>query len=93
MKIAYLPCYFKIFSACESVPSIYLLLKYAKNVIKQHTLTYCGYQVLGTPIQAIVDTEDRARFSQRLDEINEHAARSASATTVDQAVQIVCACA
>ncbi len=56
-------------------------------------LWFFGYQVLGTPIQAIVDTEDRARFSQRLDEINEHAARSASATTVDQAVQIVCACA
>jgi carbamoylphosphate synthase large subunit len=44
-------------------------------------------RVLGTPIQAIITTEDRELFGQKLRAIGETLARSCSATTVEQAVQ------
>lgn len=46
-----------------------------------------GVKVLGTPLRAIQDTEDRGLFVQRLVEINEKAARSSTATTVDEALK------
>jgi len=43
--------------------------------------------ILGTPIQAIKDTEDRQLFIQRLQEIGVKTARSQIATTLDEALQ------
>ena len=43
--------------------------------------------ILGTPIQAIKDTEDRQLFIRRLQEIEVKTARSQIATTLDEALQ------
>nr|MBP9006184.1 carbamoyl-phosphate synthase large subunit [Candidatus Neomarinimicrobiota bacterium] len=43
--------------------------------------------ILGTPIQAIKDTEDRQLFIRRLQEIEVKTARSQVATTLDEALQ------
>ncbi len=43
-------------------------------------------QVLGTPVQAIIDTEDRAAFVTRLNEIEAMSARSSAVATVEDAV-------
>ena len=48
----------------------------------------CGVEVLGTPIQAIRDTEDRELFSKRLTNINVRAPRSAAAVTPAEAVAV-----
>jgi carbamoyl-phosphate synthase large subunit len=47
-----------------------------------------GVKVLGTPIQAIRDTEDRELFAERLKRIDVNVPRSAAATTVEHAVKI-----
>ena len=44
-----------------------------------------GVQVLGTPVQAIIDTEDRELFVKRLDEIGVKTIRSSAADSVAQA--------
>lgn len=44
-------------------------------------------QVLGTPIQAVIDTEDRQLFSDKLHEINEKIAESYTTETVEGAVE------
>ena len=44
-----------------------------------------GVRVLGTPIQTIRDTEDRALFVRRLSEIGVDAPRSQGATTLEEA--------
>lgn len=43
-------------------------------------------EVLGTPIDVVINTEDRQRFSDRLNEINEKIAESYTANTVEEAV-------
>jgi carbamoylphosphate synthase large subunit len=48
-------------------------------------------KVLGTPIEAIVNTEDRERFVQRLDEINVRTIKSEAATSVDDALRVAAA--
>jgi carbamoyl-phosphate synthase (ammonia) len=45
-----------------------------------------GVQVLGTPVSTIQDTEDRQRFSDRINEINEKIARSFACDTLEEAV-------
>jgi carbamoyl-phosphate synthase large subunit len=45
-------------------------------------------KVLGTPVQTIVDTEDRDRFVQRLNEVDAKSARSKAAESVEEAVAI-----
>jgi carbamoyl-phosphate synthase/aspartate carbamoyltransferase len=45
-----------------------------------------GCQVLGTPIEVIIATEDREIFSQKLHAIDERLALSYSATDIEQAV-------
>ena len=45
-----------------------------------------GVRVLGTPIQAIRDTEDRGRFKERLDEIAVATPRSQAVDSVDEAL-------
>ena len=43
-------------------------------------------QVLGTPIETVILTEDRELFAQAMLSINERCAKSASATTLEEAV-------
>src|SRR6267143_3744359 len=47
-----------------------------------------GVEVLGTPVEAIRDTEDRQLFSKRLTNINVDVPRSAAAVTPEEAVQV-----
>ncbi|MCI0522965.1 MAG: ATP-grasp domain-containing protein, partial [Bacteroidales bacterium] len=44
-------------------------------------------RVLGTPVRAIMDTEDRELFVKKLDEINVKTPRSIAVTTVDDALR------
>ncbi len=46
-----------------------------------------GVEVLGTPVETILDTEDRNRFTERLSEIGAKSARSQAVASVDQALQ------
>eukprot|EP01116_Phalansterium_solitarium_P021821 TRINITY_DN6959_c0_g1_i2.p1 TRINITY_DN6959_c0_g1~~TRINITY_DN6959_c0_g1_i2.p1 ORF type:complete len:1884 (-),score=892.07 TRINITY_DN6959_c0_g1_i2:456-6107(-) len=47
-----------------------------------------GVRVLGTPIEAIIATEDREIFAQRMSDIGERVAASAAARTVPEAVSV-----
>ncbi|MBR6962488.1 MAG: carbamoyl-phosphate synthase large subunit [Prevotella sp.] len=55
---------------------------YQRGVLEKY-----GVQVLGTPIQAIIDTEDRDRFVQRLDEIGVKTIKSEACSTIDEVQQ------
>ncbi|MCK7538813.1 MAG: hypothetical protein MZV63_51665 [Marinilabiliales bacterium] len=46
-----------------------------------------GVKVLGTPVEAIMDTEDRELFVHKLDEISVRTPRSIAVTTVDDALK------
>ncbi len=46
-----------------------------------------GVKVLGTPVQAIIDTEDRELFVERLSEIGVKTIRSHAASTLDEALE------
>ncbi len=46
-----------------------------------------GIEVLGTPVQSIIDTEDRDIFVNKLNEINVKTARSYAVESVDEAVE------
>ena len=48
-----------------------------------------GVRVLGTPIDTIITTEDRELFARAMDEIGEKCAKSASASTVEEALRAV----
>ncbi|PKS09242.1 hypothetical protein jhhlp_003856 [Lomentospora prolificans] len=48
-----------------------------------------GVKVLGTPIDTIVTTEDRELFARSMDSINEKCAKSASASSVEEAMRVV----
>ena len=52
---------------------------YEKGVLEKY-----GVQVLGTPIQAIIDTEDRDLFVKRLDEIGVKTIKSEACSTVEE---------
>ena len=54
-----------------------------KCVLKKY-----GVEVLGTPIQAIRETEDRDLFVRKLTEIGIKVPRSSVATSVDEAIQV-----
>ena len=45
-------------------------------------------QVLGTPVQAIIDTEDRDKFVHKLDEIHVKTIKSEAVTTVEDAKRV-----
>ncbi len=45
-----------------------------------------GCEVLGTPIDTIIMTEDRQLFASAMEEIGERCAQSSTATTVDEAI-------
>lgn len=48
-----------------------------------------GVQVLGTPIDTVITTEDRELFARSMEEIGEKCAMSASATSVPEALEAV----
>lgn len=48
-----------------------------------------GVKVLGTPIETIITTEDRELFARSMESIGEKCAKSASASTVEEAMQVV----
>ncbi|PQE06693.1 pyrABCN protein [Rutstroemia sp. NJR-2017a BBW] len=48
-----------------------------------------GVKVLGTPIDTIITTEDRELFARSMESIGEKCAKSASASTVDEAMRVV----
>ncbi|KAK7958137.1 carbamoyl-phosphate synthase [Apiospora saccharicola] len=48
-----------------------------------------GVKVLGTPIDTIITTEDRELFARSMESIGEKCAKSASASTVDEAMHVV----
>ncbi len=52
---------------------------YKKGVLEKY-----GVKVLGTPIQAIIDTEDRDLFVKRLDEIGVKTIKSEACSTVEE---------
>ncbi|KAK4523440.1 hypothetical protein GAYE_PCTG60G1336 [Galdieria yellowstonensis] len=55
---------------------------YQSGIFKEY-----GVRVLGTPIEAILDTEDRERFNLRLAEIGEPFAHSVACSTLDAALK------
>ena len=55
---------------------------YQKGILDKY-----GVQVLGTPVQAIIDTEDRDRFVRRLDEIKVKTIKSKACSTIEEAQQ------
>ena len=55
---------------------------YQKGVFERY-----GIEVLGTPVQAIIDTEDREYFKEKLAEIGVKTAKSIAATSVEEALQ------
>ncbi|KFZ25371.1 hypothetical protein V502_00156 [Pseudogymnoascus sp. VKM F-4520 (FW-2644)] len=48
-----------------------------------------GVKVLGTPIDTIITTEDRELFARSMESIGEKCAKSASASTVEEAMHVV----
>ena len=54
---------------------------------KSGILEKYGISVLGTPLETILDTEDRDRFTQRLSEVGASFAHSLAASNVDEAIK------
>ena len=55
------------------------------ELFKSGVLEANGVQVLGTPVQAIIDTEDRELFVERLDEIKVKTIKSHAAANLEEA--------
>ncbi len=55
---------------------------------KNGVLEKYGVQVLGTPVQAIIDTEDRDIFVKKLDEIGVKTIKSKAVTTTEDAMAV-----
>ena len=55
---------------------------YEKGILEKY-----GVEVLGTPVQAIIDTEDRDLFVKRLDEISVKTIKSEACSTVEEVQQ------
>ncbi|PFH37015.1 carbamoylphosphate synthetase [Besnoitia besnoiti] len=62
-------------------------LNCAVKLHEEGILERYGCRVLGTPIEAIIATEDRKLFAAKLAEIGEKVAESAAATSTEEAVQ------
>ena len=52
---------------------------YKKGILEKY-----GVKVLGTPVQAIIDTEDRDLFVRRLDEIDVKTIKSEACSTIEE---------
>ncbi|MBP5769945.1 MAG: carbamoyl-phosphate synthase (glutamine-hydrolyzing) large subunit [Bacteroidaceae bacterium] len=57
------------------------------ELYKSGVLEKYGVQVLGTPVQAIIDTEDRELFVKKLDEIGVKTIKSQACETIEEARQ------
>ena len=57
------------------------------ELFQQGVLEKYGVQVLGTPVQAIIDTEDRDRFVRRLDEIGVKTIKSQACSCIEEVRQ------
>ncbi len=57
------------------------------ELYKKGVLDKYGVRVLGTPVQAIIDTEDRDLFVKRLDEIGVKTIKSEACSTVEEVRQ------
>ncbi|MBP3777025.1 MAG: carbamoyl-phosphate synthase (glutamine-hydrolyzing) large subunit [Prevotella sp.] len=57
------------------------------ELYKSGVLEKYGVKVLGTPVQAIMDTEDRELFVEKLNEINVKTIKSEACETIEQARQ------
>lgn len=57
------------------------------ELYKSGVLEKYGVRVLGTPVQAIIDTEDRELFVRKLDEIDVKTIKSEACETIEQARQ------
>ena len=55
------------------------------SLYKDGTLEKYGVQVLGTPVQAIIDTEDRELFVERLNEIDVKTIKSEACLSIEEA--------
>lgn len=55
------------------------------NLFKNNIFEKYNVKVLGTPIQAVLDTEDRELFVKKLDEINVKTPRSIACNTIEEA--------
>ena len=55
------------------------------NLYKTGALEKYGVKVLGTPVQAIIDTEDRELFVKKLDEIGVKTIKSQACESIDEA--------
>ena len=55
---------------------------YEKGILEKY-----GVKVLGTPVQAIIDTEDRDLFVKRLDEISVKTIKSEACSTIEEVQQ------
>ena len=55
------------------------------QLYREGILERYGVKVLGTPVETIIDTEDRERFVARLEEINVKTIRSHAATSLEEA--------
>ncbi len=55
------------------------------ELFRSGVLARYGVRVLGTPVQAIIDTEDRERFVEKLNEIGVKTIRSEACETIDAA--------
>ena len=55
---------------------------YEKGILEKY-----GVEVLGTPVQAIIDTEDRDLFVKRLDEIGVKTIKSEACSTIEEVQQ------
>ncbi len=58
------------------------------ELFRNGVLKKYGVEVLGTPPQSVIDTEDRQKFIRRLQEIGVKTSRSAVATSVKQVLQV-----
>lgn len=58
------------------------------ELFRSGVLERYGVKVLGTPVQAIIDTEDRELFVRRLDEIGVNTIKSQAANTVEEALEV-----
>jgi carbamoyl-phosphate synthase large subunit len=54
-----------------------------KGILDKH-----GVQVLGTPVEVILDTEDRDRFIKKISEINLKVPESKAVNTVEEAIKV-----
>ena len=59
------------------------------ELYKQGVFEKYNIEILGSPIESVIDTEDRQRFKLHLDQISERSIESHIAHNIDEALQVV----